>query len=101
VGTRTDWIEILFLTLLWTIGMLTWGYIRRRKQPAATRRTIPWYKLLGVYLMTALLGFDFGVLVRFGTRALHGDHLIVLIGANIGLAAVVLGFRLLRPLSTI
>jgi hypothetical protein len=31
---------------------------------------------------------------------LHGSLLIVLIGANIGLVAVVFGFRLLRQLET-
>jgi hypothetical protein len=100
MGTRTDWLAVLFLTLLWTIGMLTWGYIRRRKQHAPSLRTIPRNKRFAVYLMTVFLGFDFALLSRFGLRLLHGNLLFVLIAANIGLVVVVFGFRLLRPLST-
>ncbi len=80
--------------------MLTWGYIRRRKQHASSVRTIPWNKRFAVYLMTVLLGFDFGLVVRFGLRAFRGNLLVVLIGANVGLVIVVFGFRLLRPLNT-
>ncbi len=76
--------------------MLTWGYILRRRQQAASLQTIPRNRRFGVYVMTALLGLDFGLLLRFGLRSLHGDLLIVLIGANVGLAAIILGFRLLR-----
>ncbi len=100
MGTLMDWLAVLLLASLWTTGMLTWGYVRRRKRHAPPVQTIPWNKRFGVYTMTALLGFDFGLLVRFGPRSLHGGLLIVLIGANVGLAAIVLGFRLLRPLNT-
>ena len=80
--------------------MLTWGYIRRRKRHAPPLRSIPRSTRFGAYLMTALLGFDFGLLVRFGLRLLHGSLFIILVAANIGLAVVVLAFRLLRPLNT-
>lgn len=100
MGTRADWAAVLFLASLWTIGMLTWGYVRRRKQHTPALRTIPLNKRFGVYTMTVLLGFDFGLLVRFGLRSLHGGLLVVLIGINVGLAAIVFGFRLLRPLNT-
>lgn len=99
MGTLTDWLAVLFLAAIWTIGMLTWGYIRRRKQHVPSIQTIPRGKRLGVYAVTALLGLDFALLARFGLRSLHGALLIVLIGANIGLAAIVVGFRLLRPLN--
>ena len=97
VGTRLDWLSVLILTLLWTISTLTWGYIRRRKHHMASLGTVPWSKRFGAYLMIVFIGFDFGYLTTFWIRAFHGDLLVVLIGANIGLAAVMIGFRPLSP----
>jgi hypothetical protein len=85
---------------IWAIGMLAWGYIRRRRRHSPSLRTIPLYRRFGAYLMVVLLGFDFGLLFTFGLRVLHGGLLIVLIGANIGLATVVFAFRLFSPLKT-
>jgi hypothetical protein len=50
--------------------------------------------------MVALLGFDFGFLTTFKVRAFLGDLLLVLIGANFGLAAAVFAFRLVSPFKT-
>ncbi|MGH9733519.1 MAG: hypothetical protein ACRD8A_02870 [Candidatus Acidiferrales bacterium] len=100
MSTSTDWLKVLFNAALFTIGLLLWAYIRRRTQHTAPLRTIPRNKRFGVYLVTALLGFDFGLLSVFGMRLLHGGLLIVTVAANVGLAVVTFGFRLLRPLHT-
>jgi hypothetical protein len=100
MGTRQDWISVLTLTVLWAVSMTTWGYIRRRNHHAPSLWTIPPSKLFGAFLMVALLGFDFGFLTTFKVRAFLGDLLLVLIGANFGLAAAVFAFRLVSPFKT-
>lgn len=96
MSTRTDWLEILFLTGFWTTGLLVWGYIRRRRLHISTLRTIPLNKRIGVYILTLLSGFAFGLLVKFGLRVFHGE-LLIMLAADLGVAVIVIfGFRLLH-----
>jgi hypothetical protein len=100
VGTRLDWLSVLTLTVLWAVGTLTWGYVRRWKNRAPSLRAFPRNKRFGGYFMIALASFDFGLLTTFWTRTFHGTLLLLLMGTNIILATVIIAFRLLSPLKT-
>ena len=98
MGTWNDWLGVLVGAAIWAGGMLAWAYLRRRRQHAPGLRTLPRAKVFAAHLMMAILGLDFGLMITFGMRLLHGGLLLLLIGVNVCLVAVVWTFHLLSPL---
>lgn len=97
--TTTEWLSVFVLAAIWAAGMLAWAYIRRRKRGVALR-TVPWDKRLAGYIVVILFGLDFGIADQFGLRSLHGNIFLVLLGANIALAALVFAAGRTRPSGT-
>ncbi len=100
MGTLSDWLSVTLCGAFWAIGMLAWGYVRRRLRRTGNPGTVPRSTRFGVYLMMALLGLDFGLMLTFGMRLLHGALLVVLVLVNAILAVVVWTFCLAAPVSS-